>query len=45
MRELAKLDKIAYIRFASVYRSFETPDDFREAVQAIKSPRKRRKGT
>ena len=24
MRELAKLDKIAYIRFASVYRSFET---------------------
>ena len=33
MRELARLDKIAYIRFASVYRSFETPDDFREAVQ------------
>jgi hypothetical protein len=26
-----------------VYRSFETPDDFREAVQAIKSPRKRRR--
>ena len=35
MRELAKLDKIAYIRFASVYRSFETPDDFREAVQEV----------
>jgi transcriptional repressor NrdR len=43
MRELAKLDKIAYIRFASVYRSFETPDDFREAVQEVKSPRRRRK--
>ena len=42
MRELAKLDKIAYIRFASVYRSFETPDDFREAVQEIKRPRRRR---
>jgi transcriptional repressor NrdR len=42
MRELAKLDKIAYIRFASVYRSFETPDDFREAVQEVKT-RKRRK--
>jgi transcriptional repressor NrdR len=42
MRELAKLDKIAYIRFASVYRSFETPDDFREALQEIK-PRKRRR--
>ena len=43
MRELAKLDKIAYIRFASVYRSFETPDDFREALQEVKSPRRRRK--
>ncbi len=44
IKELAKLDKIAYIRFASVYRSFETPDDFREAVQEVKSPlRKRRK--
>jgi transcriptional repressor NrdR len=43
MRELAKLDKIAYIRFASVYRSFETPDDFREAVQEVKATRKRRK--
>ena len=43
MRELAKLDKIAYIRFASVYRSFETPDDFSEAAREIKQPRKRRK--
>jgi len=42
MRELAKLDKIAFIRFASVYRRFETPDDFREAVQEVKT-RKRRK--
>lgn len=44
MRELARLDKIAYIRFASVYRSFETPEDFREAVQDLKRPR-RRKGS
>jgi transcriptional repressor NrdR len=43
MRELAKLDKIGYIRFASVYRSFETPDDFREAVQEVAKPKKRRK--
>jgi transcriptional repressor NrdR len=43
MRELAKLDKIAYIRFASVYRSFETPDDLREAVQEVKATKKRRK--
>jgi transcriptional repressor NrdR len=43
MRELARLDKIAYIRFASVYRSFETPDDFRDAVKEVKTTRKRRK--
>ncbi len=44
MRELARLDKIAYIRFASVYRQFETLDDFRDAVQEVKAvPRKRRK--
>ena len=43
MRELAKLDKIAYIRFASVYRSFETPDDFSEAAREVKQPRKLRK--
>jgi transcriptional repressor NrdR len=42
MRELAKLDKIAYIRFASVYRSFETPDDFREAVQEVKTKKRRK---
>ncbi|MBI3374742.1 MAG: transcriptional repressor NrdR [Betaproteobacteria bacterium] len=41
MRELAKLDKIAYIRFASVYRSFETPEDFSEAAREVKKPRKR----
>jgi transcriptional repressor NrdR len=43
IRELARLDKIAYIRFASVYRRFESPDDFREAVQEMKASRKRRK--
>ena len=42
MRELAKLDKIAYIRFASVYRSFETPEDFREALQEVKAKKRRK---
>jgi hypothetical protein len=28
MRELKKLDKVAYIRFASVYRNFEDVDAF-----------------
>ena len=42
IRELAKLDKIAYIRFASVYRSFETPEEFREAVQEVKTKKRRK---
>jgi transcriptional repressor NrdR len=42
MRELAKLDKIAYIRFASVYRRFETPEEFREAVQEVKTKKRRK---
>lgn len=36
MRELKKLDKVAYIRFASVYRSFEDIDDFRALVDEVK---------
>jgi transcriptional repressor NrdR len=31
MRELRRLDQVAYIRFASVYRSFEGVDDFEDA--------------
>ncbi len=35
MRELQKLDKIAYIRFASVYRSFEDVAEFHEVIEEI----------
>ena len=35
MSELKKLDKIAYIRFASVYKSFQDPDDFRDVLQDL----------
>ena len=35
MQELYKLDKVAYIRFASVYRSFQHVEDFRDAVRSI----------
>ena len=39
MKELLKLDKVAYIRFASVYKSFQDVGDFTEAVKAVrKSP-------
>jgi transcriptional repressor NrdR len=36
MRELKKLDKVAYIRFASVYRSFEDIDEFRTLVDEVR---------
>jgi transcriptional repressor NrdR len=35
MYELKKLDKVAYVRFASVYRSFEDMDDFRTLVDEV----------
>ncbi|MBU4114383.1 MAG: transcriptional regulator NrdR, partial [Gammaproteobacteria bacterium] len=35
MRELKKLDKVAYVRFASVYRSFEDVDEFRALVDEV----------
>ena len=35
MLELKKLDKIAYIRFASVYRSFEDIDEFKTLVDEV----------
>ncbi len=42
MRELKRLDKVAYIRFASVYRSFEDIDEFAEVVREVRPPRRRR---
>ncbi|MBI1965498.1 MAG: transcriptional repressor NrdR [Betaproteobacteria bacterium] len=38
MRELYKLDQVAYIRFASVYRSFQGVDDFRDAIKEVQHP-------
>ena len=42
MRELKRLDKVAYIRFASVYRSFEDVDEFAEVVKEVRPVRRRR---
>ena len=36
MRELKKLDKVAYVRFASVYRSFEDVDEFKTVVDEFR---------
>ena len=42
MAELKKLDKVAYIRFASVYRNFEDIDAFSRAIKEV-SPAARKK--
>ena len=42
MAELKKLDKVAYIRFASVYRNFEDVDAFSRAIKEV-SPAARKK--
>ncbi len=41
MQELYKLDKVAYIRFASVYRSFQDAADFHDALAEVESSAKR----
>ncbi len=35
MRELKRIDKVAYVRFASVYREFEDVDAFRQLIRDI----------
>ncbi len=35
MRELKRIDKVAYVRFASVYRRFEDVDEFRQLIRDI----------
>ena len=40
MHELKKLDKIAYIRFASVYKSFEDVAEFHDVIAEVGAGRK-----
>ncbi|CAL1241462.1 transcriptional regulator NrdR [Candidatus Methylocalor cossyra] len=37
MQELAGLDHVAYVRFASVYRSFQDVNEFREVIDRLES--------
>jgi transcriptional repressor NrdR len=37
MNELRQLDQVAYVRFASVYRSFEDVDAFRKEIDKLES--------
>ena len=36
MKYLKRLDRVAYIRFASVYREFEEPEDFQKLLKEVK---------
>lgn len=42
MVELAKLDQVAYVRFASVYREFKDVNDFVDELQPILREQRRR---
>lgn len=43
MLELKKLDKIAYVRFASVYKNFEDIGEFVDAIREMQGPMMPRK--
>ena len=36
MKYLKNLDRVAYVRFASVYRRFEEPEDFRRILKEVR---------
>lgn len=40
MNELLKLDHVAYVRFASVYKRFKDVSDFRQAIDQMKEDNK-----
>ncbi|MCC7462973.1 MAG: transcriptional repressor NrdR [Gammaproteobacteria bacterium] len=42
MEELRHLDEVAYVRFASVYRSFQDVEAFRETIEHLRHQRRRR---
>lgn len=37
MQDLRDLDKVAYVRFASVYRDFQTADEFIREIEGLRS--------
>ncbi len=42
MEELRHLDEVAYVRFASVYRSFQDVEAFGETIDGLRRHRRRR---
>lgn len=39
---LRELDEVAYLRFASVYRGFESIDDFEKEIESLRAAERRR---
>ena len=37
LEALKKLDHVAYVRFASIYRSFEDIDAFRQTIKTLEA--------
>ncbi len=44
VKELFKLDPVAYIRFASVYNNFDSPEEFRQAIASFRKRSTGKKG-
>jgi transcriptional repressor NrdR len=44
MNELLQLDKIAYVRFASVYRRFEDVSEFEDVIEEFRRPKPEKPG-
>ena len=42
MKQLRRIDNVAYVRFASVYRSFEDVSDFQDLLNEVKSKKNNR---
>ena len=38
MDTLARIDTVAYVRFASVYKNFQAADDFEDFVHELRPP-------
>jgi transcriptional repressor NrdR len=37
MKHLKKVDRVAYIRFASVYKRFDEPEDFQKVIKEVRA--------
>jgi transcriptional repressor NrdR len=41
MEELRNIDEVAYVRFASIYRSFQDVDAFHKEIEQLRQPHRK----